>query len=82
MSDVTELAASPITASGDGITAQLIQPTDSPSVTMIVWPAVVSKFLILEAGVRVQLFGGGPQHTAGAQKLTPKLHRAPLPSLD
>jgi hypothetical protein len=36
MSDVTELAASPITASGDGITAQLIQPTDSPSVIMIV----------------------------------------------
>jgi hypothetical protein len=30
----------------------------------------------------MQLFGGGPQHTAGAQKLTPKLHRAPLPSLD
>jgi hypothetical protein len=31
---------------------------------------------------RPQLFGGGTQHTAGAQKLTPKLHRAPLPSPD
>jgi hypothetical protein len=30
----------------------------------------------------LQVFGSGPQHTAGAQKLTPKLHRAPLPSLD
>jgi hypothetical protein len=40
---------------------------------------VVSKFLILEARSTLQLFGGGPQHTAGAQKLTPKLHRAPLP---
>ena len=37
--------------SGDGITAQLIHPTNRTSVIMIVWPAVVSKFLILEAGV-------------------------------
>jgi hypothetical protein len=51
VSDVTELAFGPITASGDGITAQLIHPTDRTSVIMIVWPAVVSKFLILEAGV-------------------------------
>jgi hypothetical protein len=33
------------------ITVQLIQPSDSPSVIMIVWPVVVGKFLILEAGV-------------------------------
>ena len=51
MSDVTELASGPTTASGDGITAQLIHPIDRTSVIMIVWPAVVSKFLILEAGV-------------------------------
>jgi hypothetical protein len=70
---------------------QLIQLTDSPSVIMILWPAVVSRFLdfgrrsrFLDFGCRskLQLFGSGPQHTAGAQKLTPKLHRAPLPSLD
>jgi hypothetical protein len=30
---------------------QLVQPTDGPSVIMIVWPVVVGKFLILEAGV-------------------------------
>jgi hypothetical protein len=82
VSDVTELASGPITASGDGITAQLIHPTDRTSVIMIVWPAVVSKFLILGGRSKLQLFGGGPPHTAGAQKLTPKLHRAPLPSLD
>ena len=51
MYDVTEVASGPITASGDRITVQLIQPTDSPSVIMIVWPVVVGKFLILEAGV-------------------------------
>jgi hypothetical protein len=59
MSDVTELASGPVTASGDSITVQLIQPTDSPSVIMIVWPAVVSRFLILERS-RLRLFGGGP----------------------
>jgi hypothetical protein len=37
--------------SGDGITAELIHPTDRTRVILIVWPAVVSKFLILEAGV-------------------------------
>jgi hypothetical protein len=72
----------PNTASGDSITVQLIQLTDSPSVIMIVWPTVVSKFLDLGGRSKLQLFGGGPQYTAGAQKLTPKLHRAPLPSLD
>ena len=82
MSDVTELAFGSITASGDGITAQPIHPTDRTSGIMIVWPAVVSKFLIFGGRSKLQLFGGGPQHTAGAQKLTPKLHRAPLPSLD
>ena len=51
MSDVTEVASGPITSSGDGITAPLIHPTDRTSVIMIVWPAVVSKFLILETGV-------------------------------
>ena len=51
MSDVIELASGPITASGDGITAQLIRPDRQNQVIMIVWPAVASKFLILEAGV-------------------------------
>jgi hypothetical protein len=48
VSGVTELAPAP---PGDGIPAQLIHPTDRTSVILIVWPAVVSKFLILEAGV-------------------------------
>jgi hypothetical protein len=48
VSDVTD---SPPPAQSTGITAQLIRPTDRTSVIMIVWPAVVSKFLILEAGV-------------------------------
>jgi hypothetical protein len=51
MLHVTELTSGPIAASGDSITEQLIQPTDSSSVIMIVWPAVVSKLLILEAEV-------------------------------
>jgi hypothetical protein len=36
VSDVTELASGPITASGDSITAQLIHPIDRTSVIMIV----------------------------------------------
>ena len=39
MLHVTELASGPIAASGDSITVQLIQPTDCPSMIMIVWPA-------------------------------------------
>jgi hypothetical protein len=35
VSDVTEVASGPITSSGDGITAQLIHPTDRISVIMI-----------------------------------------------
>jgi hypothetical protein len=49
-------------ASGDGITAWLIHPTDRTSVIMIVWPAVVSKFLILEAGVNYSYSVAAP-HT-------------------
>jgi hypothetical protein len=51
VSDVTEPASGPITSSGDGITAQLIHPIDRTGLIMIVSPAVVSKFLILEDGV-------------------------------
>jgi hypothetical protein len=43
-------------------TAQLIHPTDRTSVIMIVWPAVVSKFLILEAGVEYSYSVAAP-HT-------------------
>jgi len=39
VSDITELASGSINASGDSITVQLIQPTDCPSMIMIVWPA-------------------------------------------
>ena len=60
MSDVTEVASGPITASGDGITAHLIHPTDRTSVIMIVWPAVVSKFLTLEAGVNYSYSAAAP----------------------
>ncbi len=50
MYDVIEVASGPITAAGD--TVQLIQPTDSPSVIMIVWPVVVSKLGLVTAPVR------------------------------
>jgi hypothetical protein len=38
--DVTELASGPIISSGDGITAQLIHPTDRTGVIMIVLPGL------------------------------------------
>jgi hypothetical protein len=83
VSEVTELASGPITGSGDGITAQLIHPSDRQNQRDHDRLASCGK-QVLDFGGRskLQLFGGGPQHTAGAQKLTPKLHRAPLPSLD
>jgi hypothetical protein len=50
----------PNTASGDSITVQLIQPTDSRSVILIIWPVVVGKFLILEAAVDRSYSVAGP----------------------
>jgi hypothetical protein len=82
VSDVTELTSGPITASRDGITAPLIRPDRQNRRDHDRLASCGKQVLILEARSKLRLFGGGPQHTAGAQKLTPKLHRAPLPSLD
>jgi hypothetical protein len=65
--DVAEVASGPITASGDNITVQLIQRTDSRSVIMIVWPVVVGKFLILEAGVDRSYLVAAPIHGRSAE---------------
>jgi hypothetical protein len=51
VSDVTELASGPITASDDGITAQLIRSTARTSVIMIVWPSCGKQ--VLDFGGRV-----------------------------